>query len=273
MTPDGEGPRPAPPPAGERKQHSDAVWQPREVQVRQSVAQYTRFVQRMKIGLPVAAGVILLLVLLLPQFRGESERFRIGLKNITDIGDTLSMQNARYFGTDDKGEPFSIKADMVKERPAPDKLIDLTGPKAEMSMKDGRRVNLNATNGVYDRTQEILDLAGQVDLVQKDGYEMHTSQARVMLKESTASGDAPVTGKGSMGDIEAAGFRARQSDNVIIFTGPAKLVLNGEKKSETKPAETKTGETKTGETKPAETKPTSPPAARAPAPATSGKPR
>ena len=42
-----------------------------------------------------------------------------------------------------------------------------------------------------------------------------------------------------MGTIEAAGFRARQADNVIIFTGPATLVLNGEKASDTKPNETK----------------------------------
>lgn len=257
MTADGEGPRQNPSQTGERKQHSAAVWQPREVQVGQSVAQYSRFVQRMKFGLPVAAGVILLLVFLIPQFRSESDRFRIGLKNITDLtNDTLSMQNARYFGTDDKGEPFSITAEMVKERPAPDKLIDLTGPKAQMAMKDGRRVDLGATNGVYDRTLEILELCGQVDLIQKDGYEMHTSQARVMLKESTASGDAPVTAKGSMGEVQAAGFRARQSDNVIIFTGPAKLVLNGEK---AKPAEP--------------TSATSPPAAQAPAPATPETPR
>ena len=255
MSADGEGPG-----TSGRKQHSEAVWQPRDVQVGQSVAQYSRFVQRMKFGLPVAAGVILLLVLLIPQFRSESERFRIGLRNMTDISsDTLSMQNARYFGTDDKGEPFSITAGSVKERPAPDKLIDLTDPKAEMAMKDGGRVNLNATNGVYDRTQEILELGGQVDLIQQDGYEMHTSQARVQLKESTASGDAPVKGKGKMGEIEAAGFKARQADNVIIFTGPAKLILNGDKAAETKPPEPKAD--------------SSSPAAQTPAPATAETPR
>lgn len=227
------------------RQHSDAMWQPRDVQVGRSVAQYSRFVQRMKIGLPLAAGAILLMVFLLPQFRSESERFRIGLKNVTDLSnDTLSMQNARYFGTDDKGEPFSITAQSVKERPAPDKLIDLTEPKAEMAMKDGRRVNLHASTGVYDRTQEILDLAGEVDLIQQNGYEMHTSAARVVLKESTASGEAPVTGKGPMGEIAAAGFKARQSDNVIFFIGPAKMILKSDKAADAAPAETPPAKTR-----------------------------
>ena len=210
--------------------NSDVVWQPRNVSVGGSVAQYSRFVQRMKIGLPVVAGVILLLVLLLPQFRGESDRFRIGLKNVKGVAtDTLSMMNARYFGTDDKGEPFSVNAQGVRERATEDKLIDLTEPRAEMSTKDGKRVKLNASAGVYDRSHEQLDLSGQVDLFQDQGYEMHTSQARVMLKEGTASGTARVTGKGTSGEIEASGFTAHQNDNVVHFTGPAKLVLNPKK--------------------------------------------
>ena len=98
-----------------------------------SVAQYSRLVARLKIGLPVAAGLILLLVLVLPQFRSESDRFRIGLKSVGDVvNDTLSMRNARYFGTDDKGQPYQVTAATVHERSEVDangtKLIDLTEP-------------------------------------------------------------------------------------------------------------------------------------------------
>jgi lipopolysaccharide export system protein LptC len=234
MSPDGKPGRA--PDGSNHEANSEVMWQPRDVSVAGSVQQYSRFVQRMKIGLPVAAGVILLLVFLLPQFRGESDRFRIGLKNVKGVAtDTLSMMNARYFGTDDKGEPFSINAQGVRERASEDKLIDLTEPRAEMSSKDGKRVKMNASAGVYDRNHEQLDLSGQVDLFHDQGYEMHTSQARIMLKEGTASGTAPVTGKGTSGEIEASGFTAHQNDNVVHFTGPAKLVLNP-KKSDPAPA-------------------------------------
>jgi lipopolysaccharide export system protein LptC len=162
--------------------------------------------------------------------------------------DTLSMVNARYFGTDDKGEPFSVTAQGVKERPAPDKLIDLVEPRAQVATKDGRRVDLAATTGVYDRTNEILDLAGKVDLLQKDGYEIHTSQARVLLKENSASGTAAVTGKGPMGEIEGAGFTARQNDSVIIFTGPAKMILQKDKSADATPAPNAPPATPTPET-------------------------
>ena len=108
MTADGD----RPPTSEERRTHSDAIWQPRtNVDVGHSVAQYSRLVARLKIGLPVAAGLILLLVLVLPQFRSESDRFRIGLKSVGDVvNDTLSMRNARYFGTDDKGQPYQVTA-------------------------------------------------------------------------------------------------------------------------------------------------------------------
>jgi lipopolysaccharide export system protein LptC len=213
---------------------SEALWQPRDVKVGSSVAEYSRFVHRMKIGLPVAAGVIVLLVLLLPQLRSESERFRIGLKDMADVTtDTLSMVNARYFGTDENGQPFSIVAESVRERPTADKLIDLTGPRAEIAAADGSRVEVTATAGVYDRGQEVLELTGEVSLRQQEGYEMHTSVARVQLKDNVASGDAPVKGTGPVGEIAAAGFIARQEDNVVVFTGPATLVLKGEQVART----------------------------------------
>ena len=221
---------PSVPPAS----HSDVLWQPRHVSASGSVAQYSRFVARMKFALPLTAGVILLLVLILPQFRAETDRFRLGLKSVAEAtGDTLSMINARYFGTDDKGQPFSVKAASVRERPGPDKAIDLTAPQAELTMKDGTKMTLSATSGVYDRTGEVLDLAGQVDMTQSRGTEMHSTAVRILLKDNIATGDQPVTGKGSFGEIAGAGFKARQNDGVVIFTGPARLVLVPRAKSDT----------------------------------------
>ncbi len=217
--------------------HSDIVWQPREnTDVGGSVARYSRFVARLKIALPVTAGLILLLVLVLPQIRSQSDRFKIGLKTVGEIAsDTLSMRNARYFGTDDKGQAYQVTAATVHERPEADangtKLIDLTEPHAELKTDQGKIVNVNATSGVYDRKQEILELGGQVDLIQDDGTEMHTSQAQVHLKESLATGTAAVTAKGSFGTIEAAGFTARKNEKTLTFTGPATLVLQSKTKA------------------------------------------
>ena len=213
--------------------HADILWQPRHVSVERSVAQYSRFVARMKIALPAAAGMILLLILVLPQFRAQTDRFRIGLKTLTEVtSDTLSIVNARYFGTDDKGRPFSVSAESARERSSEDKRIDLTVPRAEMTMDDGNVVVLTATTGVFDRSGDTLDLGGQVSLVDRRGHEIQTSAVRILFKDKSASGDAPVTGKGSFGTLEASGFTMHDVDRVIRFTGPARLILNGNRQDE-----------------------------------------
>lgn len=218
------------------KGHSDILWQPRDVSPQASVAQYSRFVGRMKIALPAVAGVILLLVLLLPQFRADSDRFRVGVKNLTDItNDALSMINARYVGEDDQGHPYTLTAASARERSSEDKLIDLVSPAANFTAGDGSWVKITATSGVYDRNQQILDLAGQVDLTQQQGYEMHSTAARVFVKDRIATGDKPVTGKGSFGTIEAAGFSVRDNGSAVNFTGPVKLVLDNDKDKTTAP--------------------------------------
>ena len=183
-----------------------AMWQPRETSVAESVAQYSRFVAAMKIALPVAAGFLLLLVVMLPQFRQDDERFRIGMNLIKgDSADSLNMTNARYFGTDDKGQPYSVTADGVRQHSDDDRAIDLVTPKAEISLTNGTFMSAGASAGVYDRDNQKLDLSGDVTVSQDKGNTLRTTAASVMLKDGTASGRAPVTGDGPFGKMEAKG--------------------------------------------------------------------
>lgn len=229
----------------------NVVWQPRETSVAQSVAQYSRFVGAMKIALPVAAGFLLLLVVMLPQFRSDDDRFRIGMDLIKgESGNTLNMTNARYFGTDDKGQPYSVTAEGVRQHTDNDNAIDLVTPKAEISLTNGTFMSAGATNGTYDRDNQKLDLAGEVIVQQDKGNQLRTSEASVMLKDGTASGRAPVTGDGPFGKMEAAGgFDLSERGRIVHFHGPARLVLNP-------------GKAKTATPQPAETAPEAQPATK-----------
>jgi lipopolysaccharide export system protein LptC len=211
----------------------NVVWQPRQASVVDSVAQYSRFVSTMKVALPVAAGVLLLLVVVLPQFRSDDDRFRIGMSMIKgDNTDSLSMTNARYFGTDDKGQPYSVTADGVRQHQDNDRAIDLVTPKAEMTLTNGTFMSAGATAGIYDRDHQKLDLSGEVTVTQDKGNQLHTTEASVMLKDRTASGRAPVTGDGPFGKMEAqGGFDLSDGGKIVHFHGPARLVLNPKNKS------------------------------------------
>jgi lipopolysaccharide export system protein LptC len=215
-----------------------AMWQPREASVADSVAQYSRFVAAMKVALPVAAGFLLLLVVMLPQFRADDERFRIGMNLIKGDGtDSLSMTNARYYGTDDEGQPYSVTAEGVRQHANEDRSIDLVTPKAEISLTNGAYMSAEASIGIYDRDNQKLDLSGAVTVSRDADGQLHTSEAVVMLKEGTASGRAPVSGEGSFGKMEAdGGFDLSDRGKIVHFHGPARLTLNPDKKA--KPAAT-----------------------------------
>ncbi|MBL8643389.1 MAG: LPS export ABC transporter periplasmic protein LptC [Rhodospirillaceae bacterium] len=221
----------------------DKVWQPRTAEVAGDVARYSKFVHYMRIGLPAAAGVLVLLVLVLPQFMGDDERFRVSA--VSEAAkeaavEALSMVNARYFGTDKKGQPFSVTAQGVKERPGNEKQVDLTGPQADITLNSGDWLSLEAASGVYDRDTETLDLAGNVSMFQDKGYEIHTDAVTIKLKDGTATSRAAVQSQGPFGELSAQGFDLYDKGERVVFLGPAHLTLNsGFKSPDGKAPETK----------------------------------
>ena len=188
------------------------------------MAQYSRFVQIMKIALPVAAGILLIVVIGLPLIREQEDRFRIAPgadKNGT--GKSLSMTNARYYGTDDKGQPYSLTAQNVRGGTG-DKIIELTLPKAEITLNRRHLACRPPPNsGVYDRDKQMLDLHGDVALFQYEGNELHTSSAHITLKDGSRRRQRAGHRPGSFRHprSQSAGLYVSDKDKVIHFTGPA----------------------------------------------------
>jgi lipopolysaccharide export system protein LptC len=214
----------------------DKVWQPRTGEVATDVARYSKFVGYMRVGLPAAAAFLVLLVLVLPQFMGEDDRFRISTTDAVKEAavEALSMVNARYFGTDKKGQPFSVTAKGVKERAGNDKQVELTGPQADITLTNGDWLSLDAAGGLYDRENETLELSGNVSVFQDKGIEMHTETVVVKLKDGTASSKTPVHSQGPFGELNAQGFELYDKGERVLFTGPAQLTLNSGVKSSRK---------------------------------------
>ncbi len=210
-------------------------WRPRNVTAAADVARYSTFVGYMRIGLPALAAVLVMLVFVLPLFMGNDDRFRVGkiAEPLKDAAvDTLSMVNARYFGTDNKGQPFSVTAKGVKERPAPDKRVELVAPQADITLTSGEWLSIKAGAGLYDRKSETLDLRDTVSLFQDKGYEMHTAEVSIRLKDGSASSRTPVQSQGPFGEFSAQGFDLRDKGEHVMFLGPATLILTGAMKAD-----------------------------------------
>jgi lipopolysaccharide export system protein LptC len=189
----------------------------------------SRFVQLMKLLLPLIAVILITMIIIWPHLRTDSKQFSIGFSNIelSEAKDP-SMINARYIGTDNNNQPFSITADIARKIEGDTQSISLDLPKADVTLQDGSWLVLTSETGVFDRPTQYLELNGSVNLFHDSGYEMHTDSAGIDLANGSAEGHAAVMGQGPFGRIDSEGFRLIDKGKTIIFTGKtkAKLFLN-----------------------------------------------
>jgi lipopolysaccharide export system protein LptC len=187
---------------------------------------YTRFVMVMKVALPMLAAGLVVLLAVWSQFNLQETRFTLGVTELApEQIESLNMVNARFDGIDEKNRPYSVTAELVMQEGENADTIELTEPKADITLESGAWIALTAESGNFQRRAEILDLTGGVSLFHDRGFEMHTESAQVNLAEGVASGDAPVVGQGPAGELEAEGFRVSDDGKRILFDGHARLVI------------------------------------------------
>ena len=180
----------------------------------------------MRITLPVIAGLITLMVIAWPQLGEKPKQFSVGINRVT-TNDSGGQQiiNARFTGTDRAQRPYTVTADTAAQVQSSPNLVDLSFPKADITLRNGAWMALSAETGLYDRDEQMLSLKGAVNLFHDTGYELHTSAARIDLAQGIASGEEPVSGHGPLGTLTSGGFRVLDRGKRLIFTGKSRLVL------------------------------------------------
>jgi len=199
------------------------------------LARRRRAVQLAKRILPLAAFAALALIALWPHVAGYEEGVRVAYrKPLIDVpAGAASVVEPRFQGTDERGRPYTVSADSALQ-PAGSETIELARPRGDVTLEDGAWVLLEARTGLFRRESRILDLDGEVALFHDSGYEVRTEAAEIDLRAGTARGDRPVAAQGPAGTLDAVGFEIIDRGDVIVFGGPARLVLT--------PAERASGE-------------------------------
>jgi lipopolysaccharide export system protein LptC len=215
----------APPPVERRLPSADVVAAQRRAP-RAKRAAYSRFVYAMKLFLPTVALGLVVLVVLWPQIHIDSSQFSIGFARLKlSGGESPSMVNARFVGTDRRNQPFAVTADLAKSTSLGSSNVELEMPKADLGMNDGSAMMLTANMGLFDQNDKTLKLQGAVNLFHDSGYEFKTAAADVDFTTGTASGTKPVDGQGPFGELHAEGFRITGDGKRLLFTGKAKLTI------------------------------------------------
>jgi lipopolysaccharide export system protein LptC len=210
------------------KSRIGSVLAPRAVATRLPFAgrRYSRFVYTTKLALPVVAGALLLLVAMWPRLESvfETVRFQVPRIDLSDARD-LHMAHARFTGIDRQNRPFTVTADMARQKPDLGDLVTLEQPKGDLTTMSGNWLELSANSGLYQPQTQLLDLFGTVALFQDKGNEFHSTTAHINMAAGTAEGDDAMTGQGPFGTVTADGFRIFDRGDTIIFKGHSVLKI------------------------------------------------
>ncbi|HTI83624.1 MAG TPA: LPS export ABC transporter periplasmic protein LptC [Acetobacteraceae bacterium] len=173
--------------------------------------------------LPVGALLLLASIALWPELGRVRDTVRMTIEH-TAAG-AATMTDARYRGIDDHGRPYTVTA-ATAQQDGPDR-INLTMPKADITLTNGTWLMVQARRGVYLQNSGQLDLSRDVTLYRDDGTTLKTASASIDVKAGAAASDQPTHAEGPFGTLDAQGFMVTDKGTAIQFDGPAKLILNG----------------------------------------------
>jgi lipopolysaccharide export system protein LptC len=198
---------------------------PRAAPSQAGIARRRWMVRWAKRLLPALSLGLMAVMVLWPEIDRQAARDRIAFRRLTQVSEQGQMTDARYRGLDRRGQPYTVTAaTAVQATPA---RIDLTHPKADVTTQGGAWMMIRSKRGAYVQKLGELDLSGGVTLYRDDGTTLDTSAAAIDLHAGAAAGHAWTHAEGPFGTLDAQGFALLDKGDVIQFTGPAKLVLNG----------------------------------------------
>ncbi|MCB9987910.1 MAG: LPS export ABC transporter periplasmic protein LptC [Rhodospirillales bacterium] len=196
---------------------------PRKIE---STARYTRFVRWMRVVLPLMAVGIVGILMAWPRVEETFEA--IPKENLIPqavIGKN-ELVSPRFESEDESQQPFTITATRALQSSDDPDMVLLEQPMADITLKSGDWIAVESQKGTYRQEKKQLMLTGAVKLFHDQGYELQTEKLLVDLQAQEAWSDQPVSGHGPAGTLQASGMQAENISERLIFTGPAKLVLN-----------------------------------------------
>lgn len=131
----------------------------------------------------------------------------------------------KFRSEDDKDQPYTIEADRAFQTQQNEDFVKLENPTADLSLKDGTWLNMEANEGLYDQKKQILDLKGNVGLSNTDGYIMTTKQIYLNMEDRSADTNEAVNLNGPDAVIDASGFSADSQTSTFTFKGPARMII------------------------------------------------
>ncbi len=187
---------------------------------------YSKLVRFLRVMLPLVVICILGILIAWPEFEEKtSARVRLSEAPVPE-NIKNELLNPRYEGQDEKGQPYTISAERAIQNEGAGNLALLDKPVASIRLETGETLSVRASAGEYNQESRHLELLDGVTLVYNDLYILTSRRMHMDIGSRIIWSEAEVMTTGPKGRIHARKLHADLGKDVLIFSGPAKLILN-----------------------------------------------
>jgi len=185
---------------------------------------HDRLVRFTKIGLPAAVGVLVAVLALAPLDKHGDVSFILDKKKVENAPERMRVEQAKYVGTDNKGQQFDITAQRALQRSSDVPLVDIWGMFARLRLDRGPLL-IAANQGQYNLDTQTVAINGPVKVAGPEGYRLATRDVMVDLKQRQLASAGPVAGQMRLGQFEAGQLKANLGDRTVVLDGGARLKI------------------------------------------------
>ena len=185
-------------------------------------SRHDRLVGLAKILLPLLIAGLLVVLAVAPFDERDDTSFILDKNKVDAAQERMRVEAARYTGTDDKGQKFSIGADRAIQPTSDRPIVDIQGMRAQLDMARGP-LSIVALKGRYNLEAQSVAIDGPVRVVGPDGYRLQTRDVGIDLKRRTLASRGRVTGEMRLGRFEAGRMTADLGAREVVLTDRVRL--------------------------------------------------
>ncbi|HVH38326.1 MAG TPA: LPS export ABC transporter periplasmic protein LptC [Sphingomicrobium sp.] len=187
-------------------------------------SRHDRLVRIAKIALPSAVGVLVAFLALAPLDREGDVSFILDKKKVDNAPERMRVEEARYVGEDNKGQPFQIVARRALQQTSDVPIVDIWGMMARLGLAQGP-LSIAANKARYDLDSQKVMVQGPVRVSGPDGYQLATRDVLVDLKNRNLSSSGGVSGRMELGEFQAGRLSADLGERTVVLDGGARLKI------------------------------------------------
>ncbi|MFC7049239.1 LPS export ABC transporter periplasmic protein LptC [Emcibacter nanhaiensis] len=187
----------------------------------------------LKKSLPVITVFFLIALVLWPVFSTKEGSFTLAIDRLEKRDETAKLIKPRYEGKDRYNNPVRISAESAYRETNEAKDYKFRNLLAEMYLKSGDRMFVKARSGLFDVSDQVMQLDDEVHIQSDTGFNFTARQAEFQINDKLASGHDGVSGSAPFGAFSSRAFKVNVDEETVFLEGDVKMHIDPEKPIET----------------------------------------